>query len=337
MLAGKFRKLGIFGLLSLFLLNILGSTLFKTETACADDVVVTPSKMIVFKLKDYGYYVQDLNTNQVTRVVMDVPPMIYNNRTFVPVRFLANALGAADENIKWDEKNRIATIQGRNRIELKIGSKIMKKNGSNVQMDVSPRIESGRTMLPARYVAEGLGYKVDWDGGKGYVIIYPEGMSRPSLTEINKAADIPLIDLSSGLTDEAIRAIQIQLERRFEGSEYHRKYFVKWGSFEVIDENGNPRNMFIQCSKLVRKDFPNAMISPMLTTQYGRLEDGGIKETEWFFVVPTSTPGKYKLGEVANFGLTPDINLKKNVYFVEYQLAYYIINGKIYHINEVEK
>ncbi len=30
-------------------------------------------------------------------------------------------------------------------------------------MDVAPEIVNGRTMLPARWVAEGLGYAVGWN------------------------------------------------------------------------------------------------------------------------------------------------------------------------------
>lgn len=39
-------------------------------------------------------------------------------------------------------------------------------------------------MLPARWVAEGLGYKVDWDQEKQMVVCYPEGEPKPDLTKI---------------------------------------------------------------------------------------------------------------------------------------------------------
>ena len=37
--------------------------------------------------------------------------------------------------------------------------------------DVAPKIEKDRTMLPARFVAENLGAKVEWDGEKQLVTI----------------------------------------------------------------------------------------------------------------------------------------------------------------------
>ena len=39
----------------------------------------------------------------------------------------------------------------------------MTVNQAPVQMDVAPEIKDGRTMLPARWVAEALGAEVDWD------------------------------------------------------------------------------------------------------------------------------------------------------------------------------
>jgi hypothetical protein len=44
-------------------------------------------------------------------------------------------------------------------------------------MDVAPVIKEGRTYLPARYVAEALGYRVDWDGASK---IAPSGKAAKS-------------------------------------------------------------------------------------------------------------------------------------------------------------
>jgi hypothetical protein len=49
------------------------------------------------------------------------------------------------------------------RVDLTIGSKTMYVNGRPVEMDVAPEIiPPGRTMLPVRFVAEGLGCEVEW-------------------------------------------------------------------------------------------------------------------------------------------------------------------------------
>jgi hypothetical protein len=44
-------------------------------------------------------------------------------------------------------------------------------NGQEITPDVPPQIIDGRVMVPARFVAEPLGAKVEWDGENNAVII----------------------------------------------------------------------------------------------------------------------------------------------------------------------
>lgn len=44
-------------------------------------------------------------------------------------------------------------------------------NGQEIVPDVSPRLIDGRVMVPARYVAEPLGAKVEWDAARNAVVI----------------------------------------------------------------------------------------------------------------------------------------------------------------------
>jgi hypothetical protein len=92
---------------------------------------------------------------------MDAAPFISNGRFLAPVLYLADALNA---QTSWDAATRtITVIKGGTTIELAVGSMAIATNGKTSQMDVSPLIEDGRTYLPARYVAEALGYKVSWE------------------------------------------------------------------------------------------------------------------------------------------------------------------------------
>ena len=157
----------------------------------ADETVVTPNKLIVFKIDDLNYYTQEIGTDKVDSVKMDAAPMIKEGRTFVPVRFLGNALGIDNNNIIWNNSNRTATLKSNNELKLTIGKKAITINNEENAIDVAPMIVNpGRTMLPARYVAEGLGFKVDWDENNRIVICYPEDQEKPSidviLNEINK-------------------------------------------------------------------------------------------------------------------------------------------------------
>ena len=119
--------------------------------------VVTPSEgggVVSFYIGSQVYTVNGVQK------FMDVAPYVKADRTYVPVRFLSEALGAT---VAWDEATKTVTVtKGDKSVVLVIGSTIAKINGADVQMDVAPEIVNGRTMLPARWVAEGLGYQVGW-------------------------------------------------------------------------------------------------------------------------------------------------------------------------------
>jgi len=77
------------------------------------------------------------------------------------VRYLADALGARTE---WDDAARKVTIsKDGTTLELVVGSLEITVNGAASQMDTAPVIAGSRTYLPARYIAEALGYAVEWN------------------------------------------------------------------------------------------------------------------------------------------------------------------------------
>jgi hypothetical protein len=51
-------------------------------------------------------------------------------------------------------------------------------------MDVAPVIKDGRTYLPARWVANALGYQVDWNAQYKIVIIWPNGTTEPDISNV---------------------------------------------------------------------------------------------------------------------------------------------------------
>jgi len=84
---------------------------------------------------------------------IDVPPSLINNRTFVPLRFIGEALGASFD---WDDKTKTVTFQsGAKKLALTVGQTIP-------GMDTPPTIVSGRTMVPLRYISETFGAHVMW-------------------------------------------------------------------------------------------------------------------------------------------------------------------------------
>ncbi|MCT4605653.1 MAG: stalk domain-containing protein [Marinisporobacter sp.] len=83
----------------------------------------------------------------------DVAPKIINNRTMVPVRFIAENMGA---DVAWDKETREVTI------ELDGLTMSMIIDEEIEEFDAAPMIIDGRTLVPIRYVSEKLGAYVIW-------------------------------------------------------------------------------------------------------------------------------------------------------------------------------
>ena len=93
---------------------------------------------------------------------MDVAPYTKNGRTYLPIRYVAKALGIKDSGILW--KAGTATFISDNKVvAVKIGSKTMTINGAAVPIDAAPEIVSGRTMLPIRWIGSAFGAEINWD------------------------------------------------------------------------------------------------------------------------------------------------------------------------------
>jgi hypothetical protein len=104
---------------------------------------------------------------------MDAVPYIDSSsgRTLVPVRYLGDALGA---QTNWDANTQTVTVTKDNMtISMVIGSTTLNVNGQAQTMDQAPVINNGRTYLPARWVAEALGYAVSWDANSSTVTVTP--------------------------------------------------------------------------------------------------------------------------------------------------------------------
>ncbi len=101
--------------------------------------------------------VKEVDPGKGTIVVMK------NGRVFLPIKTVVEVLGG---EVLWDSAARRVsiTLKGK-QIHLWIGEKVAKVNGVNKESDVAPYIsESGRTMLPLRFIVENLECKADWDG-----------------------------------------------------------------------------------------------------------------------------------------------------------------------------
>lgn len=134
---------------------------------------VIPDKIIIkLYIGQKSYYVNDVKKE------MDTEPIIFQGRTLLPIRYVAEALGAT---VGWVQVEQKATINFKETsIELWISKNSAKVNGEYKLIDASnPEVKPivvppGRTMLPIRFVAETLGCQVDWNPTKKEIkITYP--------------------------------------------------------------------------------------------------------------------------------------------------------------------
>ena len=146
--------------------NNTGDSKYSSE---ASVTTLPPPTIIRLIVGETSFYVN----NQLK--TMDTAPIIQESRTLLPIKYIAESIGA---KVDWNNSERKVTItmEGTT-IALWIGQNRANVNGEYKLIDsmnssVTPIIvEPGRTMLPLRFVTENLGAKVDWNSSKREVTI----------------------------------------------------------------------------------------------------------------------------------------------------------------------
>ncbi|MFO7612366.1 MAG: stalk domain-containing protein [Clostridia bacterium] len=100
-----------------------------------------------------------VNGNDITELSA---PVIENDRTLVPIRFVTEELGAT---VTWDDASRTVLVEKDNlSIFLRIGSYLVDYNHGEEYMlsDVAPMIINDRTYVPLRLISNAFGTGIDW-------------------------------------------------------------------------------------------------------------------------------------------------------------------------------
>ena len=128
----------------------------------------------------------------------DVEPQLIDGRTMVPLRTIFEALGA---EIEWENTTRTVYAEKDDIVvECSIGNNLMYVNGDVHTMDVAPIIVDGRTLVPARFVAESFGCDVGWDPSTRtvYITVIENELDGPlSIDEYNKYTDDELFEMNA--------------------------------------------------------------------------------------------------------------------------------------------
>lgn len=130
-----------------FLTIILLTLLFQTSAYA----YTTPERSIPIDISVNGSYIKT-----------DTPAFIDYDTTYVPIRFVSDALGA--KSVSWDQAGSTATIvNGNTTIQITENKKEAYINGKKTLLRRSAVIYAQRLYVPVRFVAESFGAEVGWD------------------------------------------------------------------------------------------------------------------------------------------------------------------------------
>lgn len=140
-------------------------------------------------------------------------PIIRDDRTLLPIRAAAEAMGAS---VAWEEETQTTVLaKGDTIILLTIGSLVAYLNEEKQTLDTQPIILNDRTMLPVRFIAENFGYDVEWNGAAQIITI----------TKINAAQDDTTTDKATDTGKEETMRKSIVV------------YFSRTGTTKPLAEN----------------------------------------------------------------------------------------------------
>lgn len=125
-------------------------------------------------------------------IEFDQAPVIQDGRTLVPLRAIFETLGA---EVYWNgDIQTVTAYRYDDVISLQIGSNILFKNDTEIEIDVPAQIINDRTLVPVRAISEAFEYDVAWDDYTRTVIITAsEEYIEPEYTEPTNYADVETV------------------------------------------------------------------------------------------------------------------------------------------------
>lgn len=154
-----------------FFLLTAACGLFASVPVYAKDVVMN----LHYYGKDHAYKAKEvkIEIDGEELVPKDMPAVIIEERTMLPMRLIAQALGC---EVTWNEQaKQVYVINDDYTLVFTIGSNIGYQNGIPFPIDVPALIVNDRTMLPVRALAKALELDITWDHASRTVSIETDG------------------------------------------------------------------------------------------------------------------------------------------------------------------
>lgn len=150
-------------LLTTLALGLLGATTVYGEQVNMD---------LFYNGKHHAYAAKEvkIEIDGKAMVPKDMPAVIIDGRTMLPMRQIAQELGC---EVNWNEAaKQIYVMRGSDIIVFTVDSKTGYENGKEFTMDVPATIVNDRTMLPVRALADALHLNIKWDDPNRIVSIH---------------------------------------------------------------------------------------------------------------------------------------------------------------------
>ncbi len=117
-----------------------------------------------------------------------------NNRTLVPARFFAQALGAS---VEWDEAQlQVVVSRESSTLTLTVGKQEVLIHPDKIEkMDTAAVLVNNRLMIPLRYISIYLGCNVNWDASRRIAHIFSQGQSEAEIKRLMENTGNTLLEL----------------------------------------------------------------------------------------------------------------------------------------------
>ena len=154
------------------------------------------------------------------KLAFDTPPVIENDITMMPLRYLLETAGAT---VDWNEESKAALITYNN-MEIKIteNEDVAYVNGEEVHIGTAARIIDEKMMLPLRFISEELGFSVEWEQNTRSIRINTKIDNIN--TFVSALSPVEIYDDRTILNGEPIKTV-IAGGRTFIPIEFLKKYF----------------------------------------------------------------------------------------------------------------
>ena len=102
-------------------------------------------------------------------VEFDVSPRVDEGVPMTPFRHLVEKRGGS---VDWHAQDQTVTASSDGKsIYLQIGTKIARVDNANVEMELAPYLEKGRTIVPLSFLRESLHVNIEYDRATNHVLI----------------------------------------------------------------------------------------------------------------------------------------------------------------------